>query len=266
MMHQTNCLNCGEVLSPQQNFCGNCSQSANIHRLTTPHIAHEVLHSMTHADKGLLYLIKELAISPGVVAREYIEGKRKKYFNPFSMLLILLGFFVFMGSIFHPFSTEIKPDPQVLKNIPSEVGRQKYIGRMKRVSRFTHFIEKYVNVTVMLSTPLMTLVYLLCFYKRKYNYAELLTANVFFAGFYSLVTTFLIIPVMGLTKGGKWYGMVVLINFFLHALYFGWGYYQLMEYKRKLYFLKTFLVALLAILSWVVFSVTLNILYAKYGG
>ncbi|MEO6684614.1 MAG: DUF3667 domain-containing protein [Dyadobacter sp.] len=264
-MRQTNCLNCGQSLEPEQNFCSNCSQSANTHRLTLPHILHEIFHAFTHADKGILYLVKGLATRPGYVAKEYIEGKRKKYYNPFTMLLICLGFFVFMGSFFHSFSTYLKVDPNILKRIPTEQGRQKYIARLQKASKFTHYIEKYSNIVALISTPVMALIFFACFYKKEYNYAEHLVANVFFAAFYGIITTIVILPVMGLTKGGKWYGMIVIGNFVLHALYFSWGYYQLMGFRKKIHFLRIFLIAMLSILVWVIISTAVNILYTMFG-
>lgn len=74
------CKNCGTAFEGK--FCPNCSQKAATHRLTLGHFIHETTHALTHTDKGILLLIKELFVRPGIVAREYVEGKRKKYFNP----------------------------------------------------------------------------------------------------------------------------------------------------------------------------------------
>ncbi|GEM_PF-4297466 len=83
-MHPTDCLNCGAAWQPGMNYCPQCGQKTDIHRLTFTHILHEFFHAFTHADKGIFHLLKGLATQPGTVAREYVEGKRKKYFNPFT--------------------------------------------------------------------------------------------------------------------------------------------------------------------------------------
>ena len=83
-MNNTNCFNCEASLEKGFEFCPQCGQPAHHHRLNLSHISHEVLHFFTHADKGIFYLVKELFIKPGVVTREYIAGKRKKYFSPLS--------------------------------------------------------------------------------------------------------------------------------------------------------------------------------------
>ena len=87
-MHPTTCLNCGTLLTADDNFCPHCGQKSRIHRLTLVHIFHEFFHSFTHADKGFLGITADLAAKPGIVAREYIRGKRKKYFNPFTYYLL----------------------------------------------------------------------------------------------------------------------------------------------------------------------------------
>lgn len=85
----TTCKNCETVF--EGNFCPNCSQRANTHRFTLKHFAHEVFHAITHADKGILFLVKKLFRWPGIVAREYVNGKRKKYFNPITFLLLTMA-------------------------------------------------------------------------------------------------------------------------------------------------------------------------------
>jgi hypothetical protein len=100
------CKNCGSTLTGK--FCQNCGQKADIHRITFKHLLHEFFHALTHADKGFLFLVKEMTTRPGYVVQEYLDGKRKKYFNPLSFLVIAAaiwailvlksGYFESMGS------------------------------------------------------------------------------------------------------------------------------------------------------------------------
>src|SRR5688572_5577066 len=100
-MHPTNCLNCGSGLGTANKFCASCGQKANTHRLSFHDLGHDALHYITHADKGIFHLIKELARRPGTVAREYIDGKRAKYFKPINLFLIVGTILVFMTTTFH---------------------------------------------------------------------------------------------------------------------------------------------------------------------
>ena len=87
------CKNCETIF--EGNFCPNCSQKAGTHRFSVKHIVHEAFHAFTHTDKGIFFLIKEMLKRPGKVALEYNGGRRKKYFNPFTFLLIMIALNIF---------------------------------------------------------------------------------------------------------------------------------------------------------------------------
>src|SRR5687768_6081335 len=87
------CKNC--ELPFEGKYCPNCSQKADTHRFTLGHIGHEIFHAFTHADKGIIFLIKELLLRPGKVASEYAAGKIKKYFSPLTFYLLISAFTLF---------------------------------------------------------------------------------------------------------------------------------------------------------------------------
>jgi Protein of unknown function (DUF3667) len=91
------CKNCGAPFTG--NYCNGCGQKSGVPVFTFSHIAEEAFHAFTHADKSFLVMVKKLFRSPGKVAYEYIvEGKRKKYFNPFNFFLIITAVAAFMES------------------------------------------------------------------------------------------------------------------------------------------------------------------------
>ena len=47
------CKNCGNEYS--ENYCNRCGQKT-VHRITLSHVGHEVVHAVTHADKGIIHL------------------------------------------------------------------------------------------------------------------------------------------------------------------------------------------------------------------
>ena len=59
-------------------------------------VAHDFLHALTHVDHSIFALIKALALHPGRVAREYVDGRRKKHFGPLAFLVITVGVASFM--------------------------------------------------------------------------------------------------------------------------------------------------------------------------
>jgi hypothetical protein len=87
----TRCLNCDASLSAGQAFCSVCGQSSDTHRLSLHDITHALVHVFTHADRSVFSLVRDLAHKPGRVAREYVAGKRRRYFNPFTFAIVVIG-------------------------------------------------------------------------------------------------------------------------------------------------------------------------------
>ena len=83
---QNNCVNCGK--NGTGNYCNNCGNEYHIHRITVGHILHEVIHLLTHFDKGVLYTIKQLLLRPGFMQRDYLAGKRSKHQKPFATFFV----------------------------------------------------------------------------------------------------------------------------------------------------------------------------------
>ena len=245
-MHPTNCLNCGTLLTADDNFCPNCGQKSRTHRLTIPHILHEFFHSFTHADKGFLGLTADLAVRPGLVAREYIAGKRKKYFNPFTYYLLCLAILVFSANIFNTFHEPLPIDQKIVQRIPTEKGRQEYVGMITRTNNANAFLRKNMNVVSMLMLPLFSFLSWIFFRRRGFNYAELTVVYMMYSSFSSLAFGILFMP---------WVNMdnttvalyVVGAGLLLQVLYMGIAHYRFFKFTNPLAVLLPMLVTLLGI-------------------
>lgn len=260
-MNPTNCLNCSAELVSSQHFCAHCGQKAVIHRLNFMHFLHEFFHAFTHTDRGIFHLLKELALRPGLVAREYMAGKRKKYFNPFTFFLIVMTLFVFSSTFFSKDDLKIVPDPRVIAQIPTEAGKQQYVNTITRVVEASGFMKHYGNVVGMIAVPFLSLITWF-FYRRKgYNYSEHLTANLLFTSFNNLYFAILVLPVESVLKGGSNHYLVLLIGLLLHGIYLSWGmsgFLQLHGFRQRT---GAFLLSIFATLIWCSFTLTAMAIY-----
>jgi hypothetical protein len=80
------CLNCGAPVT--RGWCSACGQKATVARLSMRHLVHEVPHAIFHVDRGIVPTLRGLVTRPGVMVTEYLEGKRARYFNPLTLLII----------------------------------------------------------------------------------------------------------------------------------------------------------------------------------
>jgi Protein of unknown function (DUF3667). len=93
----TKCLNCGTEF--EGDFCPKCGQSADTGRFTMRFIFENLLAAFLSKDGGIWFTIKNLFSRPGAMIVEILNGKRRKYFSPFSMLFCSLTLYVLILSI-----------------------------------------------------------------------------------------------------------------------------------------------------------------------
>ena len=89
------CLNCKHPLEKGDNYCPNCGQP-NRARLTFKHLFHELGANIFAWDSRLFRTIKPLLIKPGMLARRYVQGERKRFVNPLRLFIFtnIIFFFV----------------------------------------------------------------------------------------------------------------------------------------------------------------------------
>lgn len=173
----TTCKNCEN--SFEGKYCPNCSQKADTHRFTLKHFAHEFFHAFTHADKGIFFLMKELFIRPGTVAREFNAGKRKKYFNPITYLLLVMALQIFLTQktgINTAYLEEIQRQAQV-EMIDADDEYEKNVELMKAVEQQILEHSKIINF---LFLPILAFLTWLLFRRAGSNYAEVLVLDVLY--------------------------------------------------------------------------------------
>jgi hypothetical protein len=190
------CKNCEANFEGK--FCSNCGQTADVHRITLRHFFHELFHAVTHADKGFLLLARTLLIRPGHVAREYLEGKRKKYFNPLTFLVLtaaISAFAIYQTGYFKAMATGRGPGQSgqsaELRERPSEsmIAFFKTLNEATRIS-----IEHQKLLDLLLIFPLMSFFTWLLFGRKKANFAENLVLNAFTMGEYNIITVVVFVP------------------------------------------------------------------------
>ena len=238
MTHDSTCKNCGASLSG--NFCANCGQKSEIHRVTFGHFAHEFFHAFTHTDKGILLLIKELVTRPGHVAREYLEGKRKKYFNPLTFLIILSSLYAYFGEKSGYFDALASTSRYAGK------GQQIYNEAMGIMNEHGKIIG------IFLMPVLISFLTRLFFFRAKRNVAENLVLNSMVLGQVYLAMVIIFIPAFVLLPG-----VPIFINngiFHLVMLIFLTAAYHQFFQKKYVFFtaIKALLInVLFIVLFWV---------------
>lgn len=223
------CANCQSQLSPGQNYCPGCGQSAHLHRLDMHHIAHDLLHSFLHADKGFIHLTRELALRPGLVSREYVEGRRKKYFNPFSYLVLMVAVSAFLTAYFHLMES----------------------GTGRSPNPVTAWVNRNINLIFFVSVPIAALFNWLLFRKSRYNYAEHLTHQAFIGGFRTMFFLLVFTPLIVWFR--QHYYAMLMVYFAVWAAYATWA-------NAQFYGARIWLSAIKTVLSFALTQIVITVL------
>lgn len=96
----TKCLNCNQPLDVSDVYCPYCSQLNSKKQLSVKDFFAEFLSSILVYDSRLRNTLKDLLFRPGVITRNYVNGQRLKYANPFRFFLsVSIIYFLLQGFI-----------------------------------------------------------------------------------------------------------------------------------------------------------------------
>ena len=180
------CLNCNYPVPDR--YCGHCGQDAHhTHRLTLRDMPHDVLHSIWHVDKGILYTLKTMVRRPGFTIRAYLAGKRVDHFRPLSLLFLITGVYALLFSLLR-----IDMMPPKDPNMPEVVHQMQ--------ASFTTFFMKYLAWCYLATVPMWALAAHLFLRRGGYNYAECLIIASFITAINNFITL-LLLPVSYVYSG-----------------------------------------------------------------
>jgi len=256
------CKNCDNHYPDFNAYCPYCSQKTGVHRLNVQAVLHEGVHYFTHTDKGVFKLFRDLISKRGVIAREYVEGKRKKHFPPFTFFLIVAGIllFVFSKPQFN-IPIDLADKTSILK-ISDPIEKVNELAKYRRETEASQFIVRYFNYFAILSLPVKAFAFWL-FYRRKYNFVENLVAGMYMLGFCLFAYAVLFLPsvyLLGVRKEYAAYGFLALQLFYFTSFYNGF-----LGNTRKRQFIKSFLVSGFSLIFWMFISSLPTKLYIENG-
>lgn len=163
MIHSKACLNCEHPYSGK--YCPECGQSAHEGRIDARYFLHDIPHSIFHIDKGFFYTLFSLFVRPGTMIRDFLEGRRVKYFKPFAYVIL-------MSTISTLLTKWVVSGVEAIykKNYPDII-----------IPHNQSFFSQYFSLFIFLMIPIVSTVTYLFFRKNRYNFWEHFLANTFLA-------------------------------------------------------------------------------------
>jgi len=262
----THCANCSFPLDQQFRYCPNCSQKVHLHRLTLHDIIHDAIHYFTHADKGIVGLVKDLVVKSGNVAKEYVSGKRKKYFPPLNFYLLIGTIYVLaIGFVAPKTNVDVLKEHPEINRIQNKDVRQYVIRIYERQYKALAFINKYSNTVSMIAVPLTCVFYWLFYIRGRYNYTEHMIACLYMGGLTNLVFALIFVPfslVTGVKYSSMWLTGIYVVFQISYAAIF---YYRFIGRTTRAAAWKAAGVSLFVTVFWIALTVLLLIWYISHG-
>ncbi|MCB0723496.1 MAG: DUF3667 domain-containing protein [Ignavibacteriae bacterium] len=179
------CTNCG--FKYEGKYCPECGVRKNNGRIYFHDQLHDIMYYLFSLDSPLPATFKGLLTNPGRVGREYIGGKRKKYYPPIKYFILCSAIYFLLVKI-----TGIDPFEEST----------------------TETIRHYGNYFVFLLVPILALFSKIFFFKQHNNYSEYIAYSFLLVAQYLLVTL-LYIPLY------SFFNIILANTFFL--IYLIWG-------------------------------------------
>lgn len=159
------CKNCKSLLREEDEFCSYCGSRIIGERISLKFLFKEFLDKVLSVDNKLLKTFWHLFTKPEKVISGYIDGVRKRYFNPFSYLLISITLAGVATLITRDFTIKAISAANSVTST-NEIGIQ-------ATEQVMNFIFDYQSFMTIISIPLYAFVSWLVFLnKKKYNYLE----------------------------------------------------------------------------------------------
>lgn len=159
------CPSCSSLISTR--FCHECGAEAEVKRIDRNYILQEAKAVFLNFEKGFFYTVKELAVRPGSLVRQFLAGDRRKLYKPISFVVI----------------------SSILYSLISHYLGHQFVSTKKNDNVSVIFVWITENYAYSNLIEILFLAFTLnwFFKKQAYNYYENIIALCYFTGFSMLI-------------------------------------------------------------------------------
>lgn len=116
------CLNCFQPLDKSEKYCHNCGQLNSTKKLSFSDFFNEFFAGILAYDSRFYRTVGSLLFNPGKISKDYVEGKRQRYANPYRFYLSAsIIFFIIMGFTSDSDNIPVEDDPAVNAEVTTKV-------------------------------------------------------------------------------------------------------------------------------------------------
>ena len=199
------CKNCGYTTSLP--YCGHCGQRSSVGKVTFKETFQDLADNLFSISAPLPRTINTLVLNPGLLFREYLQGKRKKYYKPISFFILATVFYLFMRWLF---DFDIRGTVITTDSAVEQLGEN-------NMARARDFMFRNINNLLFFFVFSLSLILKVFFYK-KYMLSEYVAVAFYLVGFYSLITSVNILYIKYVNPGVQFLAILAMAGYFVYAM------------------------------------------------
>lgn len=213
-----NCKTCDYSIDPNARYCPNCGAKIVDERLSLKGTWEEFIGPFFSWDNNFWRTFFGMFKNPKDVLEAYISGARKKYFHPFSYIILYATVAVFFYKFF-PMESIMEYSEGISDGVANSSSNGAKAPKID-MKPFMEGMLNYYNFFVLLLMPIYALTSYIVYRKRGHNFFEHLVFNSYIQtnlGFISLVLQLILVSMLGMTFQG--YASLFMIVFVIYTLY-----------------------------------------------
>lgn len=240
----TYCKNCGTIT--EDLYCAHCGQRSSVSKVTFSETFHDLTDNLFSLSAPLPVTFRELVLNPGAMLRDYLSGKRKKYYRPISFFILSTLVYLFIRWV---------------------IGFDDYIeilvgGKEQKIDLELFFHARdymFQNIKSLAFILVLTLaIFMKLFFGKQYTLAEYIAVSFYLNGLYSLLATLNLFYIQYINSKIQYLAMAVMCAYFVYAMI------SFFQNHRLRVGLKSFLLYWLAYGTYMVLAIIISYLIVMF--
>jgi len=186
------CVACGADLSGR--YCAACGEAAAHHNYSLKHFAEEAFETLAHVDGRVFSTFRSLVTRPGVLASNFLAGRRKSQMGPLQLFVVCNVIYFLMQPLtaFAPFTSTlaIQSTARPWHRLASAMVTSKVAARQVTIAEYSRAFDEAAHLQgkslVILMVPLFALGAWVLYGRRRPFYAEHLVFSFYLFAFLML--------------------------------------------------------------------------------
>ena len=209
-----NCKNCNFSLRTDYSFCPDCGAKVIHERITFKGLVHDFVERYFNVDNTFIRTITHMLIKPEVVILGYLNGIRRKYLNPASLLAIALTLSGLTLFVMKSYAWDLI-DFEIINGNGNAEANRKMTGANMEYSSFIFL--GYI--------PILALSGLIALNVKRLSYVENIIAAIYILANYSIFM--FPVTLVALFSIPKYYLLVATLGLLTMATYSVYVYWRL---------------------------------------